>query len=193
MRIKREEFQSKALRVHSFLADVRLHDVWAFHLHGGRNDRTLHDFRELWSFKNMQRVSPVVEGLFKLRRALGSLFAWDDEEHAAAGSSYIHRLTDADRARSLRQPGSPTLGPFRSVYAFENETLDETINGTVHGFSLLAMEPATDGYTVYWAIYVKKVNWLTPIYMMLIDPFRRHIVYPAIIKKLERAWTSAYG
>jgi hypothetical protein len=29
--------------------------------------------------------------------------------------------------------------------------------------------------------------------MTLIDPFRRHIVYPAIIKNLERAWTSACG
>ncbi len=67
------------------------------------------------------------------------------------------------------------------------------MNATVHAFSLMAMEPAMDGYTVYWAIYVKKTNWLTPIYMTLIDPFRRHIVYPAITKKLERAWTSAYG
>ena len=193
MRIKREEFQQKALRVHSFLTDVPPHDVWAFHLHGGGDGRTLRDFRALWSPDNVQQISPVVRGLFKLRRALGSLLGWDGEKHAAAGSSYVHRLTDADRARSLDKSESPAIGPFWSIYAFENEVLEETINATVHAFSLMAMEPATDGYTVYWAIYVKKASWLTPIYMTLIDPFRRHIVYPAIIKKLERAWTSAYG
>lgn len=193
MRIRREEFEQKALRVHSFLVDVPLHDVWSFHLHGGGDGRTLHDFRALWSSGSVQRASPVVRTLFKLRSALGNLFEWDDEKHVAAESSYVHRLTDTDRARSLQLPGSRTIGPFCSVYAFENETLDETMNATVHAFSLMAMEPAPDGYTVYWAIYVNKVNWLTPIYMTLIDPFRRLIVYPAIIKKLEGAWTSVYG
>ena len=132
MRIKRKEFQQKALRVHSFLTDVRLHDVWAFHLHGGGDGRTLRDFRALWSPDNVQQISPVVRGLFKLRRALGSLLGWDGEKHAAAGSSYVHRLTDADRARSLDKSESPAIGPFWSIYAFENEVLEETINATVH-------------------------------------------------------------
>jgi hypothetical protein len=78
------------------------------------------------------------------------------------------------------------------VYAFENETLEEVINSTVHAFSLMAMEPAANGYIVYWAIYVRKTNWWTPFYMALIDPFRYIFVYPAIIKKMEQAWVSAY-
>ncbi len=192
MRITREEFQQMELRVHTFLADVPLHDVWVFHLRGGGEGRRLHDFRKLWSSETVQRVGPVVSVLFRLRSALGDLFGWDNEKHQNAASLYVHRLTDADLAQSLGIPGSPTIGPFRSVYAFEDEALDEIINGTVHALSLMAMRRAMNGYIVYWAIYVKKVNWLTPIYMALIDPFRRILVYPAIIKKLERAWVSAY-
>ena len=68
------------------------------------------------------------------------------------------------------------------VYSFENEALHEIINATGHHFLLMSMEPAEGGYTVYWAIYTKNTSWLTPLYMMLIDPVRRALVYPNIIK-----------
>ncbi len=56
----------------------------------------------------------------------------------------------------------------------------------------MTMEPAPHGYTAYWAIYVKPVNRWTPFYMALIDPFRRLIVYPTLIKRMEAAWAAAY-
>ena len=87
----------------------------------------------------------------------------------------------------MTKPGTPN-GPFRVIYEFENEALSEIINGTVHAFSLLALEPVADGYQVCWAIYVKNVNWLTPFYMALIDPFRRILIYPILIRHIERAW-----
>ena len=55
-----------------------------------------------------------------------------------------------------------------------------------------ALKLAEDGYTVYWAIYTKRVNWFTPVYLTLIDPFRWVFVYPAVIKRLERAWATTY-
>ena len=104
-------------------------------------------------------------------------------------------MADDVRARSLHEPGSTINAnrPFRIVYAFETEALHEVINRTSHAFLHVSMEPAADGYTVYWAVYVKKVSWLTPLYMKLIDPFRRLLVYPAVIKMLERAWASKYA
>jgi hypothetical protein len=39
-------------------------------------------------------------------------------------------------------------------------------------------------------IYVKKVSGLTPLYMALIDPFRRFIVYPALVRHVEQMWGS---
>ena len=40
------------------------------------------------------------------------------------------------------------------------------------------------GHTLYWG----PVNQFTPFYMALIDPFPRHLIYPALIRCLETAW-----
>ena len=84
-------------------------------------------------------------------------------------------------------------GAFRVLYRFEDESLSEIRNGTVHAFLCFAFQAHEAGYRVYWAIYVKPVSRLTPIYMAAIDPFRRMVIYPAIIRRLERAWREAYG
>jgi hypothetical protein len=55
------------------------------------------------------------------------------------------------------------------------------------------MEPTADGYRLYLGVYVKKVSPLTPLYMALIDPFRKLFVYPAMIRKMERTWARAYA
>jgi hypothetical protein len=39
---------------------------------------------------------------------------------------------------------------------------------------------------------VKPSSWLTPVYMALIEPFRRFIVYPAMLGRVRRAWTARY-
>src|SRR5262245_56111937 len=161
MQITSEEFKQKPLRVHTFLADVPLHDLWVIHLPGGGAGRTLADFQRLLAFGDLERANPIVAGLFKLRWTLGRLFGWDDEKHGLPSASYIHRLTADDRQRSLVEPGSDD-GPFRVLYRFENEALGEIINATVHAFALTAMEQTADGYTLYLGVYVKKVSLLTP-------------------------------
>ena len=197
MRVAYELYQQKPLHSHALLSDVFLHDVWTFHLQGGGASRSLRDFQALFTLENLQQVNPAVKFLFGLRGFLGRLFGWDNETHRQdansqiAAASYIHRLNATDHSRSMIEPGAAD-GPFQVVFAFENEALAEIINGTVHAFSLLTMEPAADGYTVYWAIYVKNVSWLTPLYMLLIDPFRRWLIYPAIIKHIERVWALTY-
>ena len=152
----------------------------------------MQDFQAIYSIDSLQRVNPVITGLFKLRWKLGELFGWDVTGQEAPESSYVHRVTEEDRARSLVEPGSID-SPFRVIYAFENEALYELINVTSHTLLLMAMEQATDGYIVYWAVHVNRVSWITPLYMTLIDPFRWILVYPAVIKNVERAWATAYG
>ena len=144
MRITLEEFQLEPLRVHAFLAGVPLHDVWVIRLEGGGEGRTLRDFQALFSAESLQRANVFVRALFWLRWELGRLFGWEVEEDAIPASSYVHRLTHQDRARSLETPGAMNsrLGPFRVIYGFENESLHEIINLTAHAFSLMAMEPA---------------------------------------------------
>lgn len=48
------------------------------------------------------------------------------------------------------------------------------------------------GYRFYFAVYVANVSPLTPVYMALIEPFRRFLVYPALLGNLRAAWVAAY-
>ena len=64
----------------------------------------------------------------------------------------------------------------------------EIINRTVHCFWVLASERTADGYNLYNGVYVKNVNWRTPIYMTLISPVLKSIIYPAIEKSMRQNW-----
>lgn len=192
MRIDPAEFYQQDFRAHTFLADAPLHDVWEFSLAGGGDARTIRDIAALFHNGAIEQANPVVRGLFTLRGALGRVLGWDDAQHAIPEASYVNRLTEADRTRSLDEPGSQQ-GAFRVIYTFPQETLGEIQNATVHAFSLMAMTPTPEGYRVFWAIYVKRISWLTPWYMACIDPFRRFLVYPTVIKRLQQDWTTTYS
>jgi hypothetical protein len=78
------------------------------------------------------------------------------------------------------------------LYVLGDEALSELRNATVHAFLVLALTPHPEGYTLYLAIYVKRVTRFTPLYMALIDPFRRFIVYPALGRQAQQGWSRAY-
>ena len=56
-----------------------------------------------------------------------------------------------------------------------------------------AFTPSPGGYTLYLAIYVKPVSRLTTLYMALIDPFRRLVVYPALGRHAQQRWSRMYA
>jgi hypothetical protein len=192
MRVPIAEFRALDLEVHAFLADVELRDVSAIDLPGGGDGRSLSDVHALRAGDGALAATVPVRILFSLRRLLGWLFGWDRAAHAATEKSYSQRLTDDQRARSLAEPGTPD-GPFRLLYRFPLEALDEARNATVHAFSCMALCRTAAGYRLYWAIYVKNVSRFTPLYMALIEPFRRFVVYPAILRRLRSAWMAVYS
>jgi hypothetical protein len=191
MRIEPNEFRARTLRVHDLLEDVPLQDVWAIPLRGGGAGRTIHDLRPLFTFAGLQEANPLVKGLFSLRTRLGTFFGWDQLRPGWSTESYVQRLTPMDRSQSVVSPGT-LEGPFSTLYVFEQEQLSELRNATVHAFLSLSMRPARGGYLAYWAIYVKPVSRLTPLYMAMIAPFRHVLVYPAIIRQVQRSWTERY-
>jgi hypothetical protein len=83
-------------------------------------------------------------------------------------------------------------GGFRLLYVQGRESLSEIRNATVHAFVCAALAERPGGYRLYWAIYVKPTSWLTPVYMGIIEPFRRFIVYPALLGRVRRAWMERY-
>jgi hypothetical protein len=78
------------------------------------------------------------------------------------------------------------------LYVLDRESLMEIRNATVHAFLSSVLVETPSGYRLYWAVYVKPVSRLTPLYMALIEPFRRFIVYPAIFRRIRRGWEERY-
>ena len=59
----------------------------------------------------------------------------------------------------------------------------------MHGVMHLGWVPdATGGYRGQLAVYVKPNGLLGTAYMATIRPFRHLIVYPAMLRQIERAW-----
>ncbi len=188
-RISPTEFYALPLRVHTFLADVPLHDVWAVDLPAHRDGVTLSEFlrRASQGDAEINRLPPVARALIRLRLFLGRIFRLEAEPKDALAASFGSRLTPEDRARSFVVSGTPE-GLFRVVYRFENEQLLEIQNRTVHAAALSALAKRADSYRFYFAVYVRQRTWITPFYMGLIDPFRRWIIYPALLKKIRATW-----
>jgi hypothetical protein len=81
---------------------------------------------------------------------------------------------------------------MRIVYVFPFECLSEVRNATVHAFSCFALRQTMTGYRMYWAIYVKPIGPWTSKNMRVIDPFRRAVVYPAVLHRVQRTWSVNY-
>ena len=187
-RVTAEEFERVDLRSHSLLADVPLHDAWAVDLPGGGRGRTMADLRKLLSTRKLTATNPAVRFLFSLRTRLGRAFGWDREPPRASEESFLHRLSAADREASLVAPGTLD-GPFRVLFVSPRESISEIQNATVHAFSVFALVERASDYRLYWGIYVRPVGRMTAWYMRLIDPFRRVIVYPALLRYIRVAWS----
>jgi hypothetical protein len=189
--ISTEEFRWLPLRVHEFLADVPLHDVWAVDLPLARSGITLDEFLRAEKVHRC-RLSPSARALLSIRLSIGRLLGWDRGPSATASETFATRMTTADRLKTLVPTGTPE-GLFRVVYRFENEQLLELINRTAHAAALSAMVETANAYRFYFGVYVRNVSRFTPIYMALIDPFRKHIVYPSLLRAVGATWDKAFG
>jgi Protein of unknown function (DUF2867) len=190
-RISTHEFEQLPLRVHAFLADVPLHDVWAVDLPRLRSGITLDQFLKAAGGR-LFTPSPMVRALLSIRFFVGRLLGWDRERDATVRETFATRLTAADRSRSL-EPAGTRAGLFRIVYRFENEQLLEVLNRTAHAAALSALVETRDAYRFYFAVYVRSVGSLTPVYMALIDPFRKCIVYPSLLRSVRTTWNRTFG
>ena len=184
--ISKQEFERVPLRAHDFLAGVPLHDVWAIDLPHTRSGITQNEF--LTSASGRPRtLSPATRALVKIRLFAGRLLGWDREPDASAWETFATRLTTDDRTKSLT-PAGTREGPFRVVYRFENEQLLELINRTAHAAAVSALVETASAYRYYFGVYVRNVSRFTPVYLALIDPFRRLIVYPSLLRSIHTSW-----
>jgi hypothetical protein len=88
-------------------------------------------------------------------------------------------------------PAGPTFDrlPFHSVYLTDDEWAAELANRTVHGVLHLGWVPDdAGGYRGQMAVLVKPNGLFGKAYMAAIAPFRHLLVYPPLMRGIERAW-----
>ncbi len=193
MRLPQTAHTTRPWRIHELTRDFGLEDVWALPTPGGPGDfpRLV---QLMASFDPSGSSSSAVRALFAIRRGVGGLLGWDDEQ--AGLGSRVPTLGDRlpDDLRAARSgPDSGEL-PFRSLYLTDDEWAMEIANRTVHGVLHLGWVAGdAGGYRGQMAILVKRNGLLGTAYMAAITPFRHLIVYPAMMRQIEREWRASVG
>jgi hypothetical protein len=186
MRLPNAAHASSPWRIHELTPDFRLEDVWAMPTPGGPDDfpRLV---QQAASFDPSRSSFGAVRLLFAIRWKVGELLGWDKDD--AGLSSRVPSLRDRLPA-DLRQTKPPQLkgAPFKSLYLTDDEWAAEIANRTMHGVLHVGWVPNGDGYRGEMAVLVKPNGLLGESYMTAIKPFRHLIVYPAMMREIERGW-----
>ena len=179
---------SRPWRIHEIAPDFRLEDVWELPTPGGP-----HDFprlvREFASGDPSRRLPGPARALWALRWKIGDLLGWDDEDDGLG--SRAPTLRDRLPPDLRDGPSGPEFDslPFTSLYELENEWAAETANQTMHGVLHLGWVPdGGGGYRGQMAVLVKPNGRFGSAYMAAIRPFRHWVVYPAVMRLIERTW-----
>ena len=184
---------SRPWRIHELTRDFRLEDVWALPTPGGPEDfpRLV---RLMVSFDPAQGSSGAVRTLFAIRWKLGELLGGDGAE--AGLGSRVPMLRDRLPGDLRDAPAGPDSGelPFSPLYLTDDEWALEIANRTVHGVLHLGwVRDDAGGYRGQMAILVKPNGLLGRGYMAAITPFRHLIVYPQMMRGIEREWRARTG
>ena len=200
MRIPNAVHEAQPWRIREIAPDFTVEDVWALPVRGRAGD-----FQEvldtLTAADPTQSTSTATRVLWGARDLLGKWF------------NLGRVTTSADEAvDSLPIPGTSQMSlserlpvellgttadvqfdslPFVPLYRTADEFAAEISNRTVHGVLHLAWaKQAEDTYQAQLAVYVKPRGALGKAYLAFIKPFRYLIVYPALMRQVERQWNS---
>ena len=191
MRLPNSEHESQAWRISEVAPDFRLEDVWALPAQGGAGDfaRLLEVMASLDPADAESRATRV---LFSIRRRVGGWLGWDDAPRSHAiqkdtettlSARLPHDLRDTVAGQNLRTTD------FTPLYRTDFEWAAELSNRTVHAVMHLAWVERGEGlYQGQMGVYVKPRGRFGSAYMTAIAPFRHRIVYPALMREIERAW-----
>lgn len=194
MRLPNAVHESRPWRIREIAPDFTLEDVWALPVHGGAGDFPA--LVEVMMSRDLAReASPVTRLLFEVRWLLGRWFGWDGgAERPIPGrdeASLAERLPDDLRGTAA---GLRLGSRFTPLYRTDTEFAAEISNQTVHAVMHLAWVDRGHGrYQGQMAVYVKPRGRLGEQYMAFIAPFRHWVVYPALLRQIERAWRARPG
>jgi len=198
MKLPNSEHECRPWRIHELVSDFTLEDVWALPMRGGPDD--FQDMLDMaTSFDPSEAESRPTRLLWSLRDRLGAWFDLGEISSPVDGEA-VGALPIPDSSESslrerlppdLRGTGSDfTFGalPFVPLYRLDREAAAEISNKTVHAVGHLAWVEREGHYEGQMAVYVKPRGAFGRAYMALIKPFRYWIVYPALMRQMDRAW-----
>jgi hypothetical protein len=190
MRLPATAHSAQPWRIHELAFDFRVEDVWQLPTDADRV--AFADVVDVFTSGGPESTpSRLSAALWAIRRNLGQVLGWDDPDRGLGVrvASLRQRLPE-----DLRQTPGPRFEslPFGSLYLLDEEWAAEIANETVHGVLHLGrvLEPS-GRHRDQLAILVKPNGLPGEVYMAAIRPFRRLIVYPAIMRRIEQASRSS--
>jgi hypothetical protein len=196
MRLSNSEHESHDWRISEIAPDFRLEDVWALPAQGGIEDfATL--LEVMASLDPASSESCAARALFAIRWRVGGWFGWDDTPRPLAIPDDGVSTLSARLPEDLRKTAtgldlrSTTARRFTPLYRTDVEWAAELSNRTVHAVMHLAWVEKGGGlYQGQMGVYVKPRGTFGAAYMAAIAPFRHRVVYPALMRQIERAWNA---
>jgi hypothetical protein len=188
MRLPVSAHTERPWRIHEVAGDFRVEDVWELPVHGSRGE--FPRLVELMTSFDPGQGSGLVRALFAIRWKVGEVLGWDGPSGGDDPSGPTLRDRLPGDLRDAPSGPTPDDFPFSPLYLLDDEWAVELANRTVHGVLHLGWVPdeSGPGYHGQMAILVKRNGLLGAAYMAAIAPFRHLIVYPAMLRELERRW-----
>ncbi len=185
MRLPSSAHYSRPWRIHELTPDFQLEDVWALPTPGGPDD--FPRLVALLAARDPERDSTGITGLLMaVRLRLGRLLGWDDAD-TGLGTRVpslrtgcrrtCARSRSRTRSRSSPSTGSTTKPRRRSPTG--RCTASCTSAGCRTG-------PAAT--VVRWPSWSNGTGCSGRCYLAAIKPIRHLIVYPAMLRRIERSW-----
>lgn len=185
MRLPNAAHTSRRWRIHELTRDFRLEDVWELPAPGGP-DRFPGAVQLIASLDPSRSSSRAVRTLFAIRWKIGELLGWDGPDTGVGARVPTLRDRLPTDLRGTPVPEFEAL-PFTSLYLLEDEFAAETANQTMHGVMHIGLVPdGTGGYRGQMAVLVKPNGLFGNAYMAAIRPFRHLIVYPPMLREVQR-------
>jgi Protein of unknown function (DUF2867) len=193
MKLPNTAHTSRPWRIHEITRDFRLEDVWALPTPGGSDDfpRLV---QMIASGAPSGNPSRAARALWAIRWKVGELLGWDDQDVGLG--TRVSTLRDRLPEDLRNAPAGPEFDslPFTSLYLLDDEWAAEIANRTVHGVMHMGWVPdGAGGYRGQMAVLVKPNGLVGKAYMAAIRPFRHWIVYPPMLRQIERQWRARGG
>jgi Protein of unknown function (DUF2867) len=186
MRLPSTAHTSRPWRIHDVVPDFQVEDVWALPTPGGPGELS-RLVSQIASTTFPEGEPVLVRALWEARWKIGRLLRWDGRDTGVGVR--VASLRDRLPTDLRTAPTGPDLSPFASVFLLDDEWAAEMANRTVHTVMHIGwVADESGGYHGQMAVLVKANGRFGAAYMASIKPFRHLIVYPALMRSIERGW-----